>query len=378
MPPGRPLLRSIPLFKVGPIQIAVHPSWLFTFAALVIIARSEIVGSFVRRGSALEIPAAVGVALLFYVFILIHELSHAVVARAHGLDATRITLFVFGGVAQIGSEAQKPSAEFQIAIAGPLASLVLAGVLAAVARNLHPGHSGLAGVWGFLAVINIVLTVFNLIPAFPLDGGRLLRAGLWASLRDRVIATRWASNAGKGFACLLMGAGGAYAAAFIVSQNAGNAWPGLWYIVLGYFLYSVADGAGRVEGGPEPRTSALAAAALMPGRELMLTDVELERFKGSGVIVESHEGQAAQPDPSDRGPRPDERARVAAAAPDKPRDRARDPRGRPANQGGAAGRSGRARNTAGDKRRSTAKRPARPAGKVPPVRRAGKGRGSAR
>jgi Zn-dependent protease len=163
-------------------------------------------------------------------------------------------LFIFGGVAQIGAEAEKPADEFRIAVVGPLASLWIAGVLAVVSRLLHPDAGEvLPGLWGRLSVVNLALAVFNLIPAFPLDGGRVLRAALWGGLRDRARATRWSATLGKAFAFALIGAGGAIAVIGLSRGNGADAWPGLWYIVLGYFLFNVAGSAGRVEGGAEPR-----------------------------------------------------------------------------------------------------------------------------
>ncbi len=251
--------RGFVLFRLGPIEIAVHPSWFVIVGILTLVVRAELVPDVVGDNSGWAPLLSIAIALLFYLFILAHELSHAVVARAHGIDARRITLFIFGGVAQIGGEAQRPAHEFRIAVAGPLMSLFIAGVLAAVARLLHPAADGLAGMsehgglWGNLALVNLALALFNLIPAFPLDGGRLLRAGLWGGLRNRVRATRWAANLGKAFAFLFMGAGGAIAAIYGARREAGNALPGLWYIVIGYFLFTIAGSAGRAEGGAEPR-----------------------------------------------------------------------------------------------------------------------------
>jgi len=257
-PPGS---GSRVLFRIGPIEVAVHASWLIIFFALVLVARSEIAPQIVPRDSTWILPLSIGIALLFYAFVLAHELSHAFMARAHGLDARRITLFVFGGVAQIGAEAEKPADEFRIAIIGPLTSLLIAGVLAAVSLSLHPGFDPeldpslriLPGVWGVLAVVNLALAVFNLVPAFPLDGGRVLRAGLWKGLRDRAKATRWSATLGKAFAFALIGAGGAIFVLGVSSGSNADAWPGLWYVLVGYFLFNVAGSAGRLEGGAEPR-----------------------------------------------------------------------------------------------------------------------------
>lgn len=261
MPPPKRFGRV--LFRIAGIEIAVHPSWLIIFFALVLIARSEIAPRVVPDDSVWIAPLSIAIALLFYVFVLVHELSHAVMARAHGLDARRITLFVFGGVAQIGSEAQDPATEFRVAIAGPLASLLIAGLLAAVSLTLHPGFDPadglevLPGLWGMLAAVNLALAIFNLVPAFPLDGGRVLRAALWRGTRDRARATRWSAVLGKAFAFAMIGAGSAIVVVELGWGRSTDAWQGLWYVVLGMFLFNVAGNAGRVEGGATPRQGPL-------------------------------------------------------------------------------------------------------------------------
>src|SRR3989442_15995994 len=111
MPSPRIPGRGITLFRVGPIEIAIHPSWFIMFAVIALIANTELVPSIAGDNNGLAPLLAIGIALLFYAFILLHELSHAIVARTHGIDAKRITLFLFGGVAQIGAEAQHPGDE---------------------------------------------------------------------------------------------------------------------------------------------------------------------------------------------------------------------------------------------------------------------------
>jgi Zn-dependent protease len=297
------------LFRLGPIEIAIHPSWLITFALIAYVAHTELTPGLVSEESSIAPLVSIAIALLFYFFILLHELSHAVVARLHGIDARRITLFIFGGVAQIGGEAQRPAHEYRIAVAGPLVSLLIGGVLAATALMLHPGRDLVnAGLWGDLALINLFLAAFNLIPAFPLDGGRLLRAALWSGLRDRARATRWASNAGKAFAFILIGAGGALATTYLVSGETDAAGTGLWYVVLGYFLFSIAGAAGRAEGGSEPRKP-----------------TEPVRAPGPPVKVESDEGQAAEPHARDRRDGTAVGTDAARSPADQPGDRARHP-----------------------------------------------------
>jgi Zn-dependent protease len=325
MPPRVPS-RGITLFRLGPIEIAIHPSWFVMFAVIAWIFSTDIVPGIVPQDSGLAPILSIGLALLFYSFILMHELSHAVVARMHGIDARRITLFLFGGVAQIGGEAQEPSHEFRIAVAGPLASLFLAGVLAATSRIVHPGERLLPGVWGRLAILNLFLAGFNLIPAFPMDGGRLLRAGLWAGIRDRARATRWASNMGKGFAFLLMGLGGAVAGASLVSHESEGALPGLWYVVLGYFLLNIAGTAGRAEGGATPREPSQNGETHRPFVELQRPQppplppdfLKTDRVPSPepAATVSPNEGQAAESDARGRGARPP----VGPDAPRSPSD----------------------------------------------------------
>ena len=319
--PVRPSPRGgIVLFRLGPIEIAVHPSWFVMFAVVAFVVHLEITPDVVSQDSGLAPLVSIGIALLFYSFVLAHELSHAVVARAYGIDAKRITLFIFGGVAQIGSEAQKPGDEYHIALAGPLASLLIAGVLALVAHLLHTNGTDY-GLWGYLAGVNLALAGFNLIPAFPLDGGRLLRAGLWAGLRDRVKATRWAAACGKGFAFLLMGAGGAIIGTGLFGSDRvarGDAPFGLWYVAIGYFIYSIARVAGRVEGGAEPRTGPPA-------------DVPRDLFDGTvrppepPVTVRADEGEAAEPDAGRRGAGPDHRQGPPRPPADQSGNRSRHP-----------------------------------------------------
>ena len=278
-----PSRRGFVLFRVGPIEIAIHPSWLVTFAAVALVAHISITPHVVAKDGGFAPLVSIGVALLFYSFILMHELSHAIVARAYGIDAKRITLFIFGGVAQIGGEAQHPSDEYHIAIAGPLVSLIIAGLLAAVSHALHPAGHPFPGLWGYLAGVNLALAGFNLIPAFPLDGGRLLRAALWGGLKDRVRATKWAANMGKGFAFLMMGGGGAILATGVLDRDKTGA-IGIWYVVLGYFIFTIAGSAGKAEGGAEPRRGATTVRLLDPA-----------------VKVSADEGQAAEPDARRRG-----------------------------------------------------------------------------
>ncbi len=198
---------------------------------------------------------AFAAALLFFASVLAHELSHSLVGRMNGIEIKRITLFVFGGMAQIEHEPGRWPAELWMAIVGPLTSLAIgilcllaasagtpAADLASITRVQHllagldPGRTLL--LW--LGQINIVLAVFNLVPAFPLDGGRVLRALMWGATHDLRRATRWASAIGQGFAWLLIGAGIAMVLGLSVPFFGGGLLNGIWLAFIGWFLNNAA------------------------------------------------------------------------------------------------------------------------------------------
>jgi Zn-dependent protease/CBS domain-containing protein len=170
----------------------------------------------------------VGGALGLFGSIVIHELSHSLVARRYNLPMKGITLFIFGGVAEMGAEPDSPKTEFLMAIAGPIASVVLGFVLY-LAAAMGNGPAPVMGVIAYLAWINWMLALFNLVPAFPLDGGRVLRAALWHWKGDLTRATRIAARFGTGFGILLM----AYA---IYRLFLGDTISAVWYFMIGMFL----------------------------------------------------------------------------------------------------------------------------------------------
>jgi Zn-dependent protease len=186
---------------------------------------------------------------LFIASILLHEISHAVVGRSQGISVSRIDLFLFGGLAHMDNEPPSPKAEFWMAIVGPLVSIAI-GVLATVAGTLFAnfdlrnfnlddpvaamqaiGPAATLLLW--LGPINIVLGLFNMVPGFPLDGGRVLRSLLWATTKDRLKATRWASAAGQAFAWILMGIGVLYIFGGALAS-------GIWLLLIGWFLNNAA------------------------------------------------------------------------------------------------------------------------------------------
>ncbi|MPZ67902.1 MAG: CBS domain-containing protein [Actinobacteria bacterium] len=179
-------------------------------------------------------------ATIFFACLLGHEMGHALVARARGVDVEGITLWLFGGVAKLKGDPKTASEEFQIAIAGPVVSLVLAGAFAGASVGLDATGSSdlLVGICAWLWRINAILAVFNMLPAFPLDGGRVFRALLW-HWKGKTKATKWAARTGQAFGLLMISAG---ILEFAVRQSI----DGIWIAFLGYFLLSAATAEERV------------------------------------------------------------------------------------------------------------------------------------
>lgn len=228
---------SIRVARVFGIPVFVHFSWLLVFA---LIAWTLATGYFPDRYPELGVTShwarGLAASLLFFTSILLHELGHSLVALRSGIEIESITLFVFGGVARLASEPRDGRTEFRIAAAGPLVSILLAVVFAVIASVAFFGGATRA-VARYLAMVNVVVAVFNLVPAFPLDGGRLLRGVLWRPL-GKLRATRMAAGAGTFFAYSLI-LGGA------LNLLRGSAVTGLWYVLLGWFLKEAAASAYR-------------------------------------------------------------------------------------------------------------------------------------
>ncbi|MBM4123478.1 MAG: CBS domain-containing protein, partial [Nitrospira sp.] len=184
-------------------------------------------------------------ALLLFGSVLLHELGHSVVAKRYRIPIDQITLFVFGGIAQMRREPPGPKAEFLIALAGPAVSFVIGGVLLG-AVAMAPMGQGLVALGILLGSVNLQLGLFNLIPGFPLDGGRVLRAGLWAWSGDFNRATRQASLAGQGFGIALAGVGAALMVGAGMGAITGSlAANGGWIVLIGAFLFSAARASRR-------------------------------------------------------------------------------------------------------------------------------------
>lgn len=230
-------LRGFHLFTLFGFEVKLDLSWLLL---ALLISWSLGAGWFPARYPELSSYAyawmGISVAIGVFFSIVFHEFSHSMVARHYGMPIRGITLFIFGGVAEMESEPPNPKTEFLMAIAGPISSFVLAAILW-VAASLTEG-SGLpqpiTGVLSTLAVVNLTVAIFNLAPAFPLDGGRMLRAALWHWRRDLHEATFVSSRIGKGFGTALMILG-------VIAFVGGNLIGGMWWFLIGIFVRGAAS-----------------------------------------------------------------------------------------------------------------------------------------
>jgi Zn-dependent protease/predicted transcriptional regulator len=245
--------------RIAGIDIVVDWSLLIIFALITVSLASGLFPQWHPGwGPATCWLTALAAAVLFFASVLAHELSHSLVGRVNGIEVKRITLFVFGGMAQMEHEPGRWPAELWMAIVGPVTSLLI-GVLCVLAAttgipsgaaaqgspgpdlarllaHLDPGATLL--LW--LGQVNIVLALFNLVPAFPLDGGRVLRAILWGVTHDLRRATRWASALGQAFAWLLIAAGIAMALGISLPYFGSGAANGIWLAFIGWFLNNAA------------------------------------------------------------------------------------------------------------------------------------------
>jgi Zn-dependent protease/CBS domain-containing protein len=254
--PGRRVaVRSgVRLGRIFGIELRIDPSWFLIF----ILVTWNLAAGFSQMhpawGAGLGLSLALVAAAVFFGSVLVHELSHSLVARAKGVPVRRITLFLFGGVSNIEREPPSPGSEFVIAVVGPLSSILL-GIAFGALGSLGAGRRGLlianpaealtsfgpaTTMFLWLGSINLTLGLFNLVPGFPLDGGRLLRSILWAATKDLKRATRWAAQVGQAvgwifiFAGLTMIFGGKIP---IFGTGFGG---GLWIALIGWFLKGAA------------------------------------------------------------------------------------------------------------------------------------------
>jgi Zn-dependent protease/CBS domain-containing protein len=229
---------SLRLAKIAGIDIGIHYTWVIIFVLLgVSLAQGFFPNLYPGWDTITYWITGIVAALLLFGSVLVHELAHSLVAKSRGISVTSITLFLFGGVSNLEEEPEKPKVEFAISIVGPLASLALAGICWGLAQLVADQASPLAAVLAYLALINVILAVFNLLPGFPLDGGRVLRSIIWQRTGSLVRATNIAATVGRfiGWGFIALG---------VLRVLAGDL-AGLWLAFIGWFLSSAADASRR-------------------------------------------------------------------------------------------------------------------------------------
>jgi Zn-dependent protease/predicted transcriptional regulator len=255
------------------IPIRVHASWFLVFLLLTWTLSTGYLPEELPGLSPARYWAMGGVAaLLLFLSVLLHELGHSYVALRYRIPIERITLFIFGGVAHMRKEAPTPRAEFLIAVAGPIVSFVLGAAcfgLTALAESIQSPRDvqGLVMLGALLGMVNLQLGLFNLIPGFPLDGGRVLRAGLWAWGKDFYRATQQAAVVGLGFGAVLAVLGLTVLVGVLMGKlDASMASNGSWVVFIGMFLFAAALASRR-------QAAFRQTLATVPVRDLMVRTV---------------------------------------------------------------------------------------------------------
>lgn len=247
---------GIRIARIAGIEVRVHPSWIVIFALVTMSLATAVFPMWHPSwGPATRWSVAGVAAALFFGSVLVHEFAHSLVGRWQGIDVSSITLFLFGGVSNLSDEPESARSELLMTIVGPLASLVIGMSATSIAFELgapsapadferameHAGVAATTLYW--LGSINVLLAIFNMLPAYPLDGGRVVHSALWAWLHDRLRATEIASTIGRGFGVGLVAIGMLMIVGFQVPVFGTGAVGGIWLVLIGMFLSQAARGA---------------------------------------------------------------------------------------------------------------------------------------
>ena len=265
---------GLKIARIFGIPIYLHSSWfvIFVLYTLMLTTRSAVASP--EWTQTQQWTMALATSILFFGSVLFHELAHSVVALHYRIPVTSITLFVFGGVARIARDPARAIEEFLIAAAGPLSSYVLAGAFGLVALGTRAGtvvHEGSS----WLSLINFWLATFNLVPGFPLDGGRILRSIVWGLTGNFTRATRAAARSGEAIAYLMMALGLGIA---LFGRENGGVFEGVWLAFIGWFLLNMARQSYAQATTQEALQGLTVADVMTPEAPTVARDISLEEY----------------------------------------------------------------------------------------------------
>jgi Zn-dependent protease len=264
--------------KILGIPLLVDTSWFFILALFTYFNASDWQQGYPEWGVALAWLTGLGMSLSLFASVLLHELGHSLVAKSQGIQVNSITLFLFGGIAAIDQESKTPGQAFQVAIAGPVVSLIIFG-LAAVAAELLPVHSPIAILTTNLSQMNLVLALFNLLPGLPLDGGQVLKAAVWKITGNRFQGVHWAARVGQalGWTAIILGV----AALLLLGTGSG-----LWIALMGWFAVRNATNYNRAANLQEAVAALTASDAMSPDFRVVEATLSLREFAERYLISE--------------------------------------------------------------------------------------------
>ncbi len=269
--------QSIPLGRIFNIPIGLDYSWFLIFILMTwTLATSYYPAEFTSWSVAEYWIVGAATAIMLFVSVLLHELGHSVVALRYKIPVRSITLFIFGGVAQIAAEPPFAMAEFWIAIAGPIVGFALAGIFG-LAQSLFAGASPFLALAKYLAYINGTLGLFNLIPGFPLDGGRVFRAIVWGITHNFNSATRTAATVGRVIAFLFILAG-------VWQVFSGNLVGGIWIAFIGWFLESAASAQMKQQAFQELLAGHTVSQAMSRNYTLITPEISLQQLADEHIL----------------------------------------------------------------------------------------------
>jgi Zn-dependent protease/CBS domain-containing protein len=257
------------------IPLFLDPSWFFILAFVTIINALDLYPTF---GSVLAGSAGLGMALLLFASVVLHELGHSLTARSQGIKVNSITLFIFGGVASIDQESKTPGEAFQVAIAGPAVSLTLFCLFYLLSQVLASSSVGQVLTLN-LARINLVLALFNLIPGLPLDGGQVLKAAVWKLTGNRFQGVRWAAKSGKTL-------GGSAIALGLVLVLLTGQWGAIWLTLIGGFIFRNASAYDRLTTLQEALLQLLASDAMTHDFRVVDAKQTLRSFADEYILAD--------------------------------------------------------------------------------------------